>query len=209
MSRRLASFSSAFLGRHASLGTLRWHSRWYRPTTGGLLRSDDILYSQRRSWPLGSSSLHHAPAVRTISFARILPNIVLKALRLPALFGGGIIAGLAYIQYQATRKLYYITYNSLQILNRSLHQRLVIMLWTLFDRPRKRPVLWQVAPLPVSETLQSKRSEDGVRQETNSTCHGGYEPRWTLGQIQDLDTRKGHQDQMANRSRAVAVPRRR
>lgn len=57
-----------------------------------------------RSWPVGSNAIHHVPAVRSISFARILPRLALKLARLPAMFGGAMIAGVAYIQYQAARE---------------------------------------------------------------------------------------------------------
>jgi hypothetical protein len=33
----------------------------------------------------------------------MLPRLALKLARLPAMFGGAMIAGLAYLQYQATR----------------------------------------------------------------------------------------------------------
>ncbi|KAK5951224.1 mitochondrial dynamin GTPase Msp1 [Knufia fluminis] len=39
--------------------------------------------------------------VRSISFVRILPRLALNLARLPALFGASMIAGLAYLQYQA------------------------------------------------------------------------------------------------------------
>lgn len=69
---------------------------------GGLLRTDvAVRTARRRLWPQGYNSLHNAVAVRNASFARILPNLVLKFARLPAMFGGAMIAGLAYIQYQA------------------------------------------------------------------------------------------------------------
>jgi replication fork clamp-binding protein CrfC len=55
---------------------------------------------------MGTNSLHNAVAVRNASFARILPKLVLKFARIPAMFGGAMIAGLAYLQYQATRKVY-------------------------------------------------------------------------------------------------------
>ncbi|MCJ1363863.1 dynamin-like GTPase mgm1 [Acarospora aff. strigata] len=74
------------------------------PAAGGLLRSDVALRTgRRRAWPLGSYSVHNVPAVRTISFARVLPKLVMKFARIPAMFGGAMIAGLAYLQYQATQ----------------------------------------------------------------------------------------------------------
>ncbi|KAI9711751.1 MAG: dynamin-like GTPase mgm1 [Bogoriella megaspora] len=73
-------------------------------SAGGLLRTNAGLRSTRqRTLPLGSYSLHNVPAIRSISFARILPKLALKLARIPALFGASAIAGLAYIQYQATQ----------------------------------------------------------------------------------------------------------
>ncbi|KIW59788.1 hypothetical protein PV05_00055 [Exophiala xenobiotica] len=68
---------------------------------GGLLRPNRQL--AQRNWPLGSNSIHNVPAVRSISFARVLPKLALKMARLPAMFGASMLAGLAYIQYQATQ----------------------------------------------------------------------------------------------------------
>lgn len=54
----------------------------------------------------GGNAFHNAVAVRNVSFARLLPKLVLKAARIPALFGGLTIAGFAWVQYQANRKLW-------------------------------------------------------------------------------------------------------
>ena len=62
-----------------------------------------LRYQRRRSWPLGTNSLHNVPAVRQISFARAIPSIAVKLVRIPAIFGGAMIGGLAYLQYQATQ----------------------------------------------------------------------------------------------------------
>ncbi|KAI9716277.1 MAG: hypothetical protein M1812_005502 [Candelaria pacifica] len=74
-------------------------------TAGGLLRGDLQIRAARgrRPWPFGTYSVHNlnVPAVRSISFTRALPNLFLKLARIPAMFGGAMIAGLAYIQYQA------------------------------------------------------------------------------------------------------------
>lgn len=73
---------------------------------GGLLRANNPLHarsSRQRSRPLGTSSLHNVPAVRAISFARVLPNLAAKLIRIPAMVGAATISGLAYVQYQATR----------------------------------------------------------------------------------------------------------
>ena len=60
--------------------------------------------------------MHNVPMVRSISFARILPNLVLKFARIPALFGGAMLAGLAYVQYQATRWLSLRMYDRLMLI---------------------------------------------------------------------------------------------
>lgn len=67
-----------------------------------------MLAGRRHAWPLGANAIHNLPAVRTISFARVIPQLALKMARLPALFGGAMIAGLAYIQYQASRESWFL-----------------------------------------------------------------------------------------------------
>ena len=59
--------------------------------------------ARRRIWPAGYNPFSNAVAVRNASFVRILPKLLLKFARIPALFGGATIAGLAYVQYQAAR----------------------------------------------------------------------------------------------------------
>ncbi|KAJ5499568.1 Dynamin [Penicillium expansum] len=71
--------------------------------TGGLLRADGGAALRGRAWPVGANAIHNVPAVRSISFARMLPKLALKLVRVPAMFGGATIAGLAYFQYQATQ----------------------------------------------------------------------------------------------------------
>ena len=73
--------------------------------TGGLLRSGGSAALRGRAWPAGTDSFHNNVPVRAISFARILPKLAVKLARIPAVFGGAMIAGLAYIQYQANRML--------------------------------------------------------------------------------------------------------
>lgn len=73
--------------------------------TGGILRNEgNPAVLRRRQWPLGSYAIHNVPAVRSISFGRILPKLAVKLARIPAMFGGALLAGLAYVQYQAARK---------------------------------------------------------------------------------------------------------
>ncbi|KAL5342301.1 P-loop containing nucleoside triphosphate hydrolase protein [Aspergillus crustosus] len=72
--------------------------------TGGLLRAQSGAVLRGRAWPVGANGIHNnVPAVRAISFARVLPKLAMKLLRVPAMFGGAMVAGLAYFQYQATQ----------------------------------------------------------------------------------------------------------
>ena len=81
--------------------TLHHHAA---PSTGGLLRADTAVRAARRTtWPAGYTPFSNAVAVRNASFARMLPKLFAKFARIPAMFGGATIAGLAYVQYQATR----------------------------------------------------------------------------------------------------------
>lgn len=105
MSGRLVSSRLAPFARRPFPDVSRRLAHQSSSAAGGLLRSDVVVRTgRRRAWPLGSYSMHNVPAVRTISFARVLPKLVLKFARIPAMFGGAMIAGLAYLQYQATRK---------------------------------------------------------------------------------------------------------
>lgn len=93
---------------HPQFHAFRRHMHQPAMSAGGLLRSRMLPPSRqhrRRAWPFGAYSLHNVPAVRTISFARILPKLALKLVRIPAMFGAATIGGLAYLQYQATREL--------------------------------------------------------------------------------------------------------
>jgi hypothetical protein len=84
-------------------GLLARHVHNAGARTGGLLRSEGGAALRGRAWPVGANAIHNVPAVRTISFARILPKLALKMVRIPAMFGGAMVAGFAYIQYQAAR----------------------------------------------------------------------------------------------------------
>ncbi|KAI0004033.1 dynamin family protein [Xylariaceae sp. FL0662B] len=71
--------------------------------SSGLLRADaSIRVARRRMW-FPVNSFHNAVAVRNVSFVRFLPRLVVKFVRIPAMAGGIIIGGLAWIEYQATR----------------------------------------------------------------------------------------------------------
>ena len=91
--------------RTSPVGTRHLHHHT-SPSAGGLLRSDAaVRAARRRLWPAGNIPFSNAVAVRNASFMRIIPQLLLKFARIPALFGGATIAGLAYIQYQAARTL--------------------------------------------------------------------------------------------------------
>ncbi|KAF8450041.1 hypothetical protein BDZ91DRAFT_637657, partial [Kalaharituber pfeilii] len=71
-------------------------------TAGGLLRIEKTRGFRTQLW---SNQIYrsHSNAVRALSFGtfgRVLPKIVIKFARVPALFGASMVAGLAYIQYQ-------------------------------------------------------------------------------------------------------------
>ncbi|KAF3902730.1 Dynamin-1 [Arthrobotrys entomopaga] len=57
------------------------------------LRPDTIPFQRFRS-------ITQVPAVRLISFQRVLPKLFVKFVRIPAAFGGATIAGLAYVNYK-------------------------------------------------------------------------------------------------------------
>jgi hypothetical protein len=103
MSGRLSSARLRPLARRASTQAAR-HFHPHPTSSAGLLRSDSaVRAARRRIWPAGYTLFSNVVAVRNASFARILPKLLLKFARIPALFGGATIAGLAYVQYQATR----------------------------------------------------------------------------------------------------------
>jgi dynamin-like GTPase MGM1, mitochondrial len=69
----------------------------------GLLRADTGIRATRRRMWLPGNSFHNAVAVRNASFGRFIPKLVVKFIRIPAMAGGVMIGGLAWVQYQATR----------------------------------------------------------------------------------------------------------
>lgn len=100
MSGRLFSRTAVLLDSRGLLAR-RFHyignrsGRLFGPQANGYLRA--------RTSPPGANWIHNVPAVRTISFSRVLPKLAMKLARVPAMFGGAMLAGLAYLQYQATR----------------------------------------------------------------------------------------------------------
>ncbi|KAJ1329356.1 dynamin-like GTPase MGM1 [Microdochium nivale] len=76
--------------------------QYHKLPSGGLLHADAaIRATQRRMWSGSGNSFHNAVAVRNASFARLLPNLVVKFIRLPAMAGGIMIGGFAWVQYKA------------------------------------------------------------------------------------------------------------
>jgi len=99
-SRTLLALSAAGRGIRAP-GVLR---RYYHNTAmnSGLLRHGaGVRDVAGRRWPAGSYSIHNLTVVRHASWARALPKLATKLLRIPAMAGVTAIGGFAYIQYQA------------------------------------------------------------------------------------------------------------
>ncbi|KAJ2906616.1 Protein msp1 [Zalerion maritima] len=101
-SRVLAAGLSPLVRRGAGQAARQYHARFPR-ASGGLLASDAaVRATQRRIWAHGSS-FHNAVTVRNVSFSRLLPKIVVKFARVPAMFGGLMLGGAAWVQYQAVQ----------------------------------------------------------------------------------------------------------
>ena len=90
--------------RRASVQAVR---QYHRFPTGGLQRTDAAIRATRQRIWFGNS-FHNAVIVRNASFARFLPKLVVKFARIPALFGGLVVGGAAWIQYKAIRKYSYV-----------------------------------------------------------------------------------------------------
>ncbi|KAI1103535.1 dynamin family protein [Jackrogersella minutella] len=77
--------------------------QYHQLPSGGLLRADAAVRATRRRMWFPMNSFHNAVAVRNVSFARFLPRLMVKFIRIPAMAGGVVIGGIAWIQYQATQ----------------------------------------------------------------------------------------------------------
>ncbi|KAI0434630.1 mitochondrial dynamin GTPase [Xylaria sp. FL1042] len=101
MSGRLIATAGRLPGMRSA--TARAVRQYHQLPSGGLLRADaNIRATRRRMW-FPVNSFHNAVAVRNASFARFLPRLVVKFIRIPALAGGFMVGALAWIQYQATQ----------------------------------------------------------------------------------------------------------
>ncbi|KAI1130952.1 mitochondrial dynamin GTPase [Nemania abortiva] len=85
--------------RPASVRAVR---QYHQLPSGGLLRADAAIRAARRRMWFPVNSFHNAVTVRNASFARFLPRLMVKFVRIPALAGGVMVGGLAWVQYQAT-----------------------------------------------------------------------------------------------------------
>ena len=104
MSGRLIAAAGRFPAtRNAVLQVARQYS--HQSSSGGLLRADGAVRATRRRMWLPGNSFHNAVISRNASFARFLPKLAAKFIRVPAMAGGVMIGGLAWIQYQATRMM--------------------------------------------------------------------------------------------------------
>ncbi|KAI1330162.1 dynamin family protein [Xylariaceae sp. FL0255] len=99
-SRFIATAGRVSASRSASVHAVR---QYHHLPSGGLLRADASIRAARRRMWFPINSFHNAVAVRNASFARYLPRLMVKFIRLPAMAGGVMIGGLAWVQYQATQ----------------------------------------------------------------------------------------------------------
>lgn len=74
-----------------------------RLPTGGLQRADAAIRATRQRIWFPGNAFHNAVIARNASFARFLPKLAAKFIRIPAMFGGLMIGGVAWIQYQAVQ----------------------------------------------------------------------------------------------------------
>ncbi|KAK4103889.1 hypothetical protein N658DRAFT_493357 [Parathielavia hyrcaniae] len=81
--------------------TVRAVRHYHQLPTGGIQRAELAARSFRRSLQFPSNAYHNAVIVRNASFARLLPKLAVKFIRIPALFGGLAIGTVGWIQYQA------------------------------------------------------------------------------------------------------------
>ncbi|KAK4033845.1 P-loop containing nucleoside triphosphate hydrolase protein [Parachaetomium inaequale] len=81
--------------------TVRAVRHFHQLPTGGIQRAELAARGFRRSLQFPSNAYHNAVIVRNASFARLLPKLAIKFIRIPALFGGLTIAAVGWIQYQA------------------------------------------------------------------------------------------------------------
>lgn len=154
--------------RANAVGSTRYIHRFQ---TGGLLQADgSTRATQRRLW-LSCNAFHNAVAVRNASFARFLPKLVLKFVRIPAMFGGLAIGAFAWVQYQANRMSLFAT--NFHARSPNLEQRLALMPSIFSTRPRTQSRTQLRIFLAAPRELPSKHSKAGrTRKIKLSSLHG-------------------------------------
>lgn len=100
MSGRVLAAGLRPLTRRATVQPTR---QLHRFPTNGLLQADASIRAARRRMWYGGNSFHNAVTTRNASFARFLPKLLIKFVRIPAMFGGLAIGAFAWVQYQAAR----------------------------------------------------------------------------------------------------------
>ncbi|KAF2863081.1 hypothetical protein K470DRAFT_255209 [Piedraia hortae CBS 480.64] len=94
ISRRIALASARGLTR---LSSERYAARTFS------FSSTASPWPRRRVPDYGRNGIHNLTTVRHASFSRVIPQLAMKLLRVPAMFGAAAIGGIAYLQYQATQ----------------------------------------------------------------------------------------------------------
>ena len=102
MSGRVLAAGLRPVARRAAIHPAR---HLHRNSTGGLLQADATIRATRKRMWYGGNAFHNAVTARNVLFARFLPKLMVKFLRVPAMFGGVAIGAFAWVQYQATRTL--------------------------------------------------------------------------------------------------------
>ncbi|EFX01512.1 mitochondrial dynamin GTPase [Grosmannia clavigera kw1407] len=99
--RRIASGALGPLVRRraAQMVVRSFHQRLL--PVGGLQRTDISIQAARKHMRFPINGYHNAVISRNASFARLIPKLVIKFARVPAMFGGLLIGGAAWVQYQA------------------------------------------------------------------------------------------------------------
>ncbi|KAK7425494.1 mitochondrial dynamin GTPase Msp1 [Neonectria magnoliae] len=100
MSGRVFAAGLRPLTRRATVHPVR---HLHRHPTGGLLQADAAIRATRKRMWYGGNSFHNAVTARNASFARFLPKLLVKFVRVPAMFGGLAIGAFAWVQYQAAQ----------------------------------------------------------------------------------------------------------
>ncbi|EEU44614.1 uncharacterized protein NECHADRAFT_49593 [Fusarium vanettenii 77-13-4] len=100
MSGRVLAAGLRPVARRAAIHPAR---HLHRNSTGGLLQADATIRATRKRMWYGGNAFHNAVTARNVSFARFLPKLMVKFLRVPAMFGGVAIGAFAWVQYQATQ----------------------------------------------------------------------------------------------------------